>query len=111
MNLKLIVRNEYVGSITVSIGVASVASGDMLYSLIKRADAALYRAKHAGRNQVSVSDTEERCRRPCSMAAIEKIPTRIADTLRYRDFLSKGLLRPLTTEAHLPRRSHLKKPA
>ena len=38
--------------LTVSIGVAMLDSGDDVASLFKRADAALYRAKHAGRNRV-----------------------------------------------------------
>ena len=38
-------------AVTVSIGVAEVADGDDVTSLIKRADDALYAAKEAGRNQ------------------------------------------------------------
>ena len=38
--------------LTVSIGVAMLDSGDDVASLFKRADAALYRAKHAGRNRL-----------------------------------------------------------
>ncbi len=37
----------------VSIGVAEMEPGDSLDKLLRKADAALYRAKHAGRNQVS----------------------------------------------------------
>ncbi|WP_301103101.1 diguanylate cyclase [Propionivibrio sp.] len=39
-------------SFTVSIGVALLQAGDSLDSLLARADDALYRAKHAGRNRV-----------------------------------------------------------
>jgi diguanylate cyclase (GGDEF)-like protein len=38
--------------LTVSVGVAGFASGDSVAALYGRADAALYRAKHAGRNRV-----------------------------------------------------------
>ena len=50
---------EIIG-ITVSIGVAALStSGSQLTELLATADAALYRAKHAGRNQVWVTtDTE-----------------------------------------------------
>lgn len=41
--------------LTMSFGVVSYQSGDSLDSLISRADAALYRAKHTGRNRVVVS--------------------------------------------------------
>ena len=40
--------------VTVSIGLAELAPGDGLKSLLKRADQALYEAKEAGRNRVSV---------------------------------------------------------
>ena len=39
--------------IRLSMGVAELETGDNLNSLIRAADAALYRAKHAGRNTVS----------------------------------------------------------
>jgi diguanylate cyclase (GGDEF)-like protein len=48
--------------ITVSIGVAALSTGSQLTELLATADAALYRAKHAGRNQVWVTtDTESSC--------------------------------------------------
>jgi diguanylate cyclase (GGDEF)-like protein len=42
--------------ITVSVGVASFRPGDDVDTLISRADAAMYRAKEAGRNRVVVAD-------------------------------------------------------
>jgi diguanylate cyclase len=44
--------HEQLGRITISIGVATVREGDTAQSLIGRADACLYAAKHAGRNRV-----------------------------------------------------------
>jgi diguanylate cyclase (GGDEF)-like protein len=40
--------------VTVSLGVAAAEAGEGLEALIERADEALYAAKRAGRNQVSV---------------------------------------------------------
>jgi diguanylate cyclase (GGDEF)-like protein len=41
---------------TVSIGVSEAADGTLISDLLKRADVALYDAKHAGRNRVSLFD-------------------------------------------------------
>lgn len=41
--------------VTVSIGVASLAAGDSMQQLIRKADEALYAAKQAGRNQVRIA--------------------------------------------------------
>ena len=46
-------------TVTLSIGVASHARGDSKESLIETADAALYQAKRAGRNQVRVAEDRE----------------------------------------------------
>ncbi len=43
---------EHLGRITISIGVAMLRPGDTPQTLIGRADACLYAAKHAGRNRV-----------------------------------------------------------
>ncbi|MCK8786825.1 GGDEF domain-containing protein [Roseomonas sp. NAR14] len=47
---------EGLGSVTVSIGVAEAGRNEHASSLLERADAALYRAKHAGRNMVCVDE-------------------------------------------------------
>jgi diguanylate cyclase len=53
MNKELLKRStgESLGKVTISIGVASQRPGDNAQSLIERADACLYAAKHAGRNR------------------------------------------------------------
>lgn len=43
--------------VTVSIGLAEGAAGDTVASLVARADDAMYRAKHAGRNRVEAAAT------------------------------------------------------
>ena len=43
-------------ALTVSIGVAECNDTDTVASLIKRADKAMYVAKHGGRNRVAVLD-------------------------------------------------------
>ncbi|HEV2285064.1 MAG TPA: GGDEF domain-containing protein [Steroidobacteraceae bacterium] len=49
---------EQPGSVTLSIGVAVGGAEDTLESMLARADAALYAAKRAGRNRVSVDSGE-----------------------------------------------------
>jgi diguanylate cyclase len=51
--------NQKIGRITLSLGIAQMAWGDTLESLIERADAALYQAKERGRNQVCTQDDLE----------------------------------------------------
>jgi diguanylate cyclase len=46
--------NESIGQVTLSLGVAIAKSGDTLEALLERADAAMYTAKRAGRNRVSL---------------------------------------------------------
>lgn len=46
---------DKVGHLTISIGATAYRQGDDYYSLFKRADAALYEAKQAGRNRVVVA--------------------------------------------------------
>jgi diguanylate cyclase len=47
--------HEPVASITVSLGVAGFQAGESMVNLVARADAALYAAKHQGRNRVAVA--------------------------------------------------------
>ncbi len=47
---------ETLGTVTISIGVAILNRDDSTASLIQRADACLYRAKHSGRNRVVSED-------------------------------------------------------
>ncbi len=48
---------EKLGRITMSVGVAEHYQGEPVEELIERADAALYTAKHNGRNQVAAAST------------------------------------------------------
>lgn len=50
---------EHLGRITISIGVAQFFTGEEIPDLIDRADAALYTAKHNGRNQVANAPTPQ----------------------------------------------------
>lgn len=50
-------NGEKMGRITMSIGVAEYYNGESIEDLIERADAALYTAKHNGRNQVAAAPT------------------------------------------------------
>lgn len=47
--------NESIGQVTLSVGVAIGRPGDTLEALLERADAAMYDAKRAGRNRVSLA--------------------------------------------------------
>lgn len=48
---------DKLGRITMSVGCAEFTAGENLQDLIERADAALYTAKHNGRNQVAAAPT------------------------------------------------------
>jgi diguanylate cyclase len=48
---------EQLSKITMSVGVAQYYAGESIESIIERADAALYTAKHNGRNQVAAAPT------------------------------------------------------
>lgn len=50
-------NGELLGRITMSVGVAQYYAGEKMDELIERADAALYTAKHNGRNQVAAAPT------------------------------------------------------
>ena len=49
---------EYLEKLTLSLGVAMPLPGESLEHAIARADAALYKAKYAGRNRVSMAEVE-----------------------------------------------------
>ena len=49
---------EYLEKLTLSLGVAMPLPGESLERAIARADAALYKAKYAGRNRVSMAEVE-----------------------------------------------------
>lgn len=48
-------RDEEVGVVTLSLGLAMLQPAELVEQTIARADAALYQSKHAGRNRVSVA--------------------------------------------------------
>lgn len=50
-------NGELLGRITMSVGVAQYYTNESIEGLIQRADAALYTAKHNGRNQVAAAPT------------------------------------------------------
>ena len=52
-------RGQTLGRVTLSLGVAQFRHGESCADWIGRADAALYEAKHDGRNRVSVAQTSE----------------------------------------------------
>jgi len=68
-------------SITISIGMTMTISGDTPSTMLRRADAALYAAKHAGRNCV-------RCEPPLDMTEKEAEPTSSNDEMPVTASLS-----------------------
>lgn len=44
-------------NVTVSVGIAAFRKGDSIEQVVKRADTALYQAKHAGRNRIVTSES------------------------------------------------------
>ncbi len=56
IRFKVTTSNEILPPITISIGAAQVRGDDTEESLVRRADHALYKAKHAGRNNVKTED-------------------------------------------------------
>lgn len=52
-------RQEHIGGVTISVGVAAGEAGETLDALILRADEAMYAAKHAGRNQVCEASSSQ----------------------------------------------------
>lgn len=59
IRLKIKKTGKTLGDITVSIGVSELRKGDTSASVVERADAALYFAKNAGRNNVKSEDDLE----------------------------------------------------
>jgi diguanylate cyclase len=57
---------EKLGRITMSVGVAEYIPGEKTEDLIERADAALYTAKHNGRNQVAAAPSPNRGKKEAS---------------------------------------------
>jgi diguanylate cyclase len=55
LRIRKVDGTELEGCITISLGVAVAQDGEGFDNLMRRADAALYRAKHEGRNRVSVA--------------------------------------------------------
>ena len=58
-NLRVPLEKEIYAEFTISIGIALYPNdGETAEMLLRRADAALYRAKHSGRNQIAHHETE-----------------------------------------------------
>ena len=63
---------EYLGRVTVSIGVATMHKSDTIQSLIERTDACLYAAKRHGRNRVMCeTDPEVTSADPGGVSSVE----------------------------------------
>lgn len=54
-------------AITISIGIATLQDGESIQALIDRADRALYRAKHEGRNRICSGEAAPTAPRPASV--------------------------------------------
>lgn len=61
-------KGESIGNVTISIGVAHCTPSESLEGLIMRADAAMFAAKEAGRNQVRTATSEQAAASPASDA-------------------------------------------
>ncbi len=56
-NLRVVIENttfKHIKNLTASFGIAVLEEKDSVHSLIQRADRALYKAKHSGRNKVCI---------------------------------------------------------
>lgn len=63
-------NNETIGKVTVSAGVAMLGTGEIPASFLARADAALYEAKHGGRNRVCIASEPADVPRPEALATL-----------------------------------------
>ncbi|HTJ93022.1 MAG TPA: bifunctional diguanylate cyclase/phosphodiesterase [Pararobbsia sp.] len=104
--ITLIARPD--GHVTASIGVALLREGDTVTSLLDRADEALLRAKHAGRNRVSferalaVAGVRETERESMTMAALPRVEYDAPSPppVRWHDITLLSHFQPLWSLSH-----------